>query len=323
MRTAALSMPAAIEAEPVLLDAIRTAGDWFNHGAASAGNGQPVQDPSLRVQALAVFLYANWYAAPLDKPRRDSPVPLVESLRAADHGSGTWEEGWIAKSVSSAGRVVAVREREQRMLSPGDYVSIRLPGLVPPVGTPVTVVRRCDSTTALPGYWVTHSHRWFSERGTLARLYWNVQTAGAPVLVRQLTRALDRAPFCLKVPSEPAGFARADAAVLYVPAAMVPVLRGSLRGAHESVLDWLSPDTPPLTKPIGLGLGAAETRCDAAESFGQHRCRLIAQALLPAFQRRRPALADLLSAIGAQFLREGLTLSHPWLEPAGVDHYAL
>ena len=318
------SIPLPMKAGPPLLDAIRIARGWFDHATLSqVPIDRAGQKPSAPVGALSVFLYANWYAAARDKPQNRSRVPLVESLRAAHHGSWSWEQGWVAERVSSAGRVVAARDRERRVLSPSDFISVCLPGLPPPVGSALCVVRRWDSTTLLQGYWVTHSRLWFSERGTFARLYWNVQTAGAPALVRQLTSALDQVPFCLKVPSEPAGFARADAAVLYVPVQVFPDLRRSIRAVHDAVREWLSPDIPPLTKPMAAGLGVAETRWNAAESFGQHRCRLIAEALIATFQGERPPDADLLSAISEQFLREGLDPSRPWLEASGADHYVL
>jgi hypothetical protein len=89
------------------------------------------------------------------------------------------------------------------------------------------------------------------------------------------------------------------------------------------VLEWLSPDTPPLTKSLAAGLGVAETRWNAAESFGEHRCRLIAQALVAAFRGERLADADLLPAVRGLFLHEGVDPSLPWLEPSRSDQYVL
>jgi hypothetical protein len=304
-----------------LLDAIRAAGGWLDRAVSSLD--QSDQATSTRAVELAEFLYATWYAASLgDKPIGSLRVPLVEGLRAAHRGSWSWEQGWIADSISSAGRVIAARDSERRVLWPGDYISASLPGMMPPIGTALYIVTRQDSTSLLPGFWVTYSPSWFLEKDTFTRLYWNVQPAGAPDLVRHVTNLFEHAPYCLKVPSEPSGFARADAAVLYLPAHAFPGLRRSIGTVHAAVVRWLAPETPPLTKQLAPGLAAAETRWNAAESFGQQRCRLIAQALVEARARRR-APQDLVVAIDSQFLREGLNPLCPWLEPLQSDQYVL
>ena len=281
----------------------------YQEAAAAAETYLALQPGSAAPVELRDRLYETWYAALRDaKPLSVGALPFVAQLRVAHAGSRRWQDGWVALRVSTAGRVLAGRRGVQRLLWPGDYANRDQPGLVPWPGTPLTVVDRLDSVELLPGYWVTHSADWFPLSGTATRIYWNLQPAGAADLVRTLTELLPPHAFCLKVPSDPIAFARPDAGVLYVRADAEGAVWRSIRRAHDAVATWLAPGVPPLTKRLEAGLAAAELPFDATESFGQHRCRLIAEAVIWARRERQ----DPIGAIRQRFAEAGIDPDRPW-----------
>jgi hypothetical protein len=281
-------------------------------------------DPA-RVESLARLLYASWYAGGGAKraDTADGGPPLVEALRASHAGSWRFENGWTAVRVSSAGRVVARRGQVERLLTVTDYASQERPGLAPRVGDRLLVVERIDDLLSLPGFWSTHSPDWISDPRQVLRVYFNVQPAGAPELVWQVTRRLaGRLPFCLKLPSSAPGFARRDAAVLYLDCEHFAQAREPLAASIAALAGWLDAETPPLTRKLAPGVGAAESP-PGRESFGQRRCRLVAGALAAAADAGEAELAPLLQAIRERFAAHGVPPERPWLERRSDHDYDL
>lgn len=235
---------------------------------------------------LASTLYERWYSgwgSDLAEPDPALPVDLVQALRAAHAGSVRFEPGWIVRSSTPDGRVVAVRGPAARVLDPADYVAEQRPGLPPRPGEPVRVTGRRDSTTAQAGYWVT----WGADepRGAQVRLYWNAGATGAPGLVHAITAGLAHAgvAYTLKVPAVAEGFRRHDAVVLYLESAGLMHARQALLHTHAVCAALLEPAVPALTRRLARGLGLADEPTDG-ESFGTSRCRTIAGAMLPALR---------------------------------------
>ena len=210
---------------------------------------------------------------------------------------------------SITGEVLARRGGMQRLLKPGDYVELLQPGLAPQPGTSVLAVDCLDSTELMPGYWVTHSENWFPVHGTLLRVYWNLEPRGAPKLTRILTELLPPQSFCLKIPADPSAFNRTDAVVLYLRSPAGVVWR-AVRRAHDAVSSWLAPEVPPLTGRLDSGIAIAEHAAAATESYGQHRCRLIAEAVLAAAAL---GVTDYVSAIRQRFADERIDPDRPWM----------
>lgn len=286
-------------------------------GAVATALAAPLPVGPGATARLADLLYARWYCAATEPPA--APHDVSEALRAAHAGSHRLEAGWSAERVSSAGRVLAVRGGEHRVLHPLDYVSPRRPGLPPGVGEPLLAVARREAPEPPAGFWLTVSPGWPPGAAPLVRVYWNVPVAAAPDLVRELTgNLLDAAtPWALKLPADARDHGRPDAAVLYLPrsgfAALAPALAAVARGLGDRLLGH----EPPLTLRLLPGVGVAENP-GGAESFGSHRCRLIAEGLLDA-----DAALDPREAIRARFARAGIDPDRPHLQPGSSARYAL
>ena len=291
-----------------------------------AGPAQ-AESPVGMIERLSDRLYAEWYAAvraPKPLQLGDGAPPLLGMLRAAHAGSLRWESGWRAVQVSSAGRVVASKGTEQRLLGLADYVCDERPGLPPRPGAMISVTGRRESSRVVPGFWVTHTEAWQPQSGPFVRLYWNVQPAGAAALVREITQRLDsQLPYALKVPADPALFARTDAGVLYLADRASPAVLPQVGGIHRAIGDVLGDEVPKLCKRLAPGLGLAEDSGGALESFGTSRCRLIAEAIIATPTRGTATRAQLLRAICRRFADAGIPPEKPHLRGRGDRGYAI
>jgi HopA1 effector protein family len=306
------ALPPAVES--ALLNAIELAVPLLRPGAAS-------------VESLAQLLYSDWYIAvrtPKALQLDANAPPFLSMLRASHGGSWRWESGWRAERVSTAGRVQAVRNDERRLLGITEYVSDHRPGLPPRPGTGIAAVARRDSTHFMPGFWFTHTGRWSLLQGPRVRLYWNVTPAGAPGLVRQITQHFgEDVSYALKLPIEPALFARSDPAVLYLDEQAFEAVRSDIRRVHDVVARDLANDVPKLTHRLASGLGLAEDSGNTRESFGTSRCLLLSEALITASRNGRRTQRALLGAVVRRFAEAGIPAAMPHLRDWGHREYAI
>jgi hypothetical protein len=143
-------------------------------------------------------------------------------------------------------------------------------------------------------------------------LYWNLRADGAVPFVAAATRALNRAgaAFRLKVLNDPSAFSRCDAAVIYLSRDDYPELAGLILALHGEIGGFLSPRIPVFTAGLAPGAGFAEDP-GTAESFGEHRCRLLADALV----RSHESGSDPMAAVEERFAEDGIDLDAAHLSP--------
>ena len=239
---------------------------------------------------------ARWGAA---QPLHGEPR-LLAALSRANAGQGSWERGWTVERlvgdevVARAGRL-RVRARaadcRPRGLEAGAAVSMRVPKELPWLS---------------PGFWFAVGDAPASAPGV--RVYWNVTSAGASVLVQALTTRLnaDRVPFRLKVADHPFRYGRRDAAVLYVDGDGFAGLRPVLAALAERLTGHLRPGIPAFTLELARGVGLAEDA--GGESFGARRCALLANAIVRAHEGPRSGV----DAIAARFAEAGVDIDAPY-----------
>jgi hypothetical protein len=281
---------------------------------------------------LAATLYATWYAAAAPVPalvpdgRLDDPMPLPDDLaalaRSAHAAAARWEDGWAVERTGPGGKVVAERRGERRVLYRADYVVPGRGGLAARVGDLVHACARRDLVDPDGAWWRTRGSAWSETTPPdgLLRLYWDVSVAGLPRLVHELTTLLDPldAPWMLKCAADPAHHARPDAVVAYLVRADAAALVSGLEGVRSAIADMARDHRPPFTLPVGRGLAAAEDP-GRSLSFGEHRCRLVAEGVVASLAENRQAArsvgdaeSEAASAVAARFAAEGLDPRRPW-----------
>ena len=195
---------------------------------------------------------------------------------------------------------------------PGDTCAVRLPK---------------ELLKLSPGFYMALGDNGLTltEDANLVRFYWNVSHQGAARLVGAMTKALNEAglAFRLKVLDETDRFGRCDAGVLYVQQSDFARVAGPVRACHAEIADVLDPRTPAFTKKLAPGLAIAEEPPGSTESFGMHRCRLVAEAVLQAGEGPGTSVQRRLEAVSTRFDEDGLCLAKPFLNPGSADAYDL
>jgi HopA1 effector protein family len=283
-------------------------------------------------------LYESFYCSGGPVPRgarqrrrrghRPGPSPFVDELSRANRGRGSREPGWTVVRTEDDGRIVVRRgglslwaRPEEVSGGPGDDGGAE-PGRAE--GAEISVALPSELRRLSPGFYMALGDVGLDLGEPLVRHYWNLESAGGAALIAAGTGVLNQAgvPFRLKVAIEPASYDRCDAGVLYTPrrglatvAALLPTIRGAV-AAH------LRPGAPALTKPLAEGLAVADDP-PGGDSFGLHRCGLLADGAIAAFERGIATGPERLAAVEAHFEEAGVSFERPYLNADSADEFEL
>jgi HopA1 effector protein family len=274
-------------------------------------------------------LYRDFYCTggdPIPLSREQS-APAIraafrEQLAEANTATMTWARGWTVTAIH--GDAACVEYNGLRLFVQRDEIRCMRDGIEP--GRRVAVAVPADRLGLSPGFYVAMGRAGDVDDAYphTVRVYLHPRAEAATELVTRLSERLNRdaIPFRLKVVDDPRAFARCDAAVLFIPHAMFDGARPALRAVVRQLGSRLQSTTPALTKPLAPGVALAEDPGTGA-SFGAHRCRIIAEAVLEeALAAHGPRLADV-DAVRAAFTRRGLRLDAPYLNAGSSDEYQL
>jgi hypothetical protein len=276
--------------------------------------------PSQDEAKLAVHLYLHCYIRSiLDSSTPEEPAAdLTPALAAANRGRALWIEGWRVAQMLDDGRIVASRNGFDRTFLPGEYIAYRGIGTGLKEGCAITVYVAPGSAEIQDSFYYAFGETVAdSESQTVLRFYWNIQPAGAYRLMEALTREFNRyqVPFRFKIINNASHFPRREAAVLYIGRRYYPIAALLVESIHTEVLPWLNDSTPLFTRPLARGLAFAE---DPGDSFGRHRCAILAAAL---FATRGNPVDGRFSELRRGFDRQGLSFETPWLNASSSGVY--
>ena len=337
-----LAAPPSVTADPTLLGVLRAI---TIHSPSSVQIGDetitlPAQQDVFQAQAgyggatdlvglLQQQLYQRAFCFRFGKPVPTRVQPddarFVERLSAANTSRDRWEGGWSVRRNEPSGQLLVEKGGRLRLLWPGEFVTREIATAAPRPGMVVTIFAPRESGTLQPGFYFAFGETLPDqiEEQRVLRFYWNVDAEQVPELIHRVTRTLNRfqVPFRLKCLTNPAAFARIDAAVLYVGRRYYAITRWLLEAEYEVLAQALQPETPLFTKELAPGLGFAEDPADG-QSFGMSRCRIVAEGIWSAFCQSGQVPEIRLEEIAAQFARYGLSLERPYLNPGAADRYA-
>ncbi|MFN0099650.1 MAG: T3SS effector HopA1 family protein [Gemmatimonadaceae bacterium] len=261
---------------------------------------------------LADDIYAQLHCRlPVESWARDArgdarldPRDFPRLLALANHGVGSWQAGWTVRAMRDGGGVVAESMGVRFWVDPGSFRAARTP--VEP-GDSVMVRIPREYGQLLPGFFMAIGDADDEDGAPCVRLYWNVSARGAIPLLKLVTTELNAAGigFRFKVPRDPRDFGRADAAVLYLRRVDFDKTMPRVARITAEVRSYLSPETSFLAHSCEPGVCLAEDPSDGA-SFGQHRARLLAQAMLSPETSALPTVAARAHAVHAQLRAMGL-----------------
>jgi hypothetical protein len=270
--------------------------------------------------------YCQGYPAPAEYEDEDPAgipmgmTPFLQVLSQANAGRGCYEEGWEVVAVEAC----AVLARKNGLnvwawttecvvppggLDTGAQIGLRLPN---------------EFLNLLPGFYMALGDRELppGDSDIVVRFYWHLTPDGAPHFVRSVTSLLNEAsfPFRLKVLRDPSLFTRCDAGVVYTLKRDYQPVSRIMAEVYAEVSGALQDRIPAFAKPLAPGLGLAEDP-GAGQSFGEHRCQLLADALISAYESGMASTSERMRAVAERFERDGLTLATPFLNPRSPDEY--
>ena len=275
--------------------------------------------------ALADILYSALHCR---EPSDPSPIAgfsdwvgardFASSLSTANQGRGSWESGWIIRGTEN-GSIIAERNgvrfwvrsddvRAQGPLADGVSASVRIPK---------------EFRHLQPGFYFAVGDA--DHDGNLpdaVRVYWHLRPAGAASFTALITGRFNRAgiPFRLKLVSDPMGYRRSDPAVLYLPRSSYATAAPLLVELAPEVRPFLRSPLSAYVKRLALGVGLAEDPNDGS-SFGQHRSRLIAAALVSPASACAASVGDRLDAVAGALRAQGFDPFALHLNPGSRDEY--
>jgi hypothetical protein len=236
---------------------------------------------------LAVALYADHYSllpAGEERPAAESGTDFLAALRAANPVALRHQDGWTVVRADAGGVWIADAAQQPRFATLNEVVPLAN-ALAP--GSPVRLVPQREYVTAPAGHFVIFGRQGFDpQTGRQIRFYWNLAPQGAAAFLREIGTRLERRriPFQAKVPVDPAHYVRTDCGVLYLNDEEVEAARDAIAATYRVLRENLRPAVPLFTREIAPGLAFAESP-PTRESFGMHRCGLIAEGLLAAETR--------------------------------------
>ncbi|HVG00548.1 MAG TPA: T3SS effector HopA1 family protein, partial [Chloroflexia bacterium] len=311
-----------------------TAYSWF--GAATrtlpaqlARSASPGTARSYLTYSLQMRLYNNFYckgtAQPADNQVSQHALagitPFVQELIAANSGAGYREDGWIVRK-EEAGEVVVSRS-ESTLRVPA--ASCSPPAGQGQVGGEASIWFPKDLLGISPGYYMVVSNKPLSQadEAQIVRLYWHIRAEGAVRLVRVVTRLFNEAelPFKLKVVNDPRRFQRCDAAVLYISRADFSRSVEYVERVRVEIASEMREPVPALTRKLAPGLGLAEDPEDH-ESFGLHRCAMLAEGLVRAYEKGKEGVEERLREVAGRLVEAGIDIEQPYLRVGSKDTYA-
>lgn len=251
-----------------------------------------------------------------------SQEDFLSQLSQANSGLSRWDMGWRVKRVEPTGKVWAEKTGVSRMFAPGEFVSFDAPAAPMAAGASIGAYVARESTLVQPGFYVAFGETISSSDPLdVVRFYWNIDGTGVRILLRTLTRDLNRfqVPFQFKCPIYWQSYVRRDTAVLYIKKNFFFLVKDLAASWHQECKLYLRDDVPLFSLRLFPGISLAEDPGNG-ESFGMNRCRHVAEAIWNSYTAGLPK-EQYLQAVTQQFQRHGLDFSRPYLNAGSVDQY--
>ena len=313
-----------------LLQIVRTV-KILSHGSLSFGGNicSLPEERGAMIQHLGRELYLNCYSRNFKGPTTDvastsANYGFVNELSAANSSREYLNRGWKILSLMPTGHYIAGKNGLSRILFAGEFISHS--DFRGPVqeGSSISIFCPRESRTMHPGFYYVFGEAVGDQQDDsgLLRFYWNIQAEGAVSLVRLITERLNRfqLPFRFKIVNNPTDFDRSDTAILYVNQRYYRLVAELLVEVHQQVSDQLEIGTPLFTKQLAPGLGLAEEPT-TGESFGQQRCRILAEALWNIYEQRLKEDETQLNEIRKQLELNGINPDLPYLNTGSTGTY--
>ncbi|MFZ6746214.1 T3SS effector HopA1 family protein [Undibacterium sp. JH2W] len=287
--------------------------------ASSTGQINPV---AALIASINTSLYGMYYVRDIADEAMLPSQSLVPNLSQANQTPDRWDPGWKIYQQSPDGRVMIQKGERSRTAVAGEYAANKWPGMTAVAGDLVNLRVYPGTADMQQGFYYAFGSNLSDQFDDyeLIRFYFNVPAHAAAELLYGLTAQLNRyaLPFRYKTLVDASAYRRADAAVLYIAKRHYPMVAALMLDLHASLGSKLRTVTPMFCKTLVDGIGVAEEP-GTGESFGMHRCRLMAEGMVDAWlagSQSREARAD---AVQKRFAANGIDMHTPYLNRYSVN----
>jgi hypothetical protein len=277
------------------------------------------------LERLIDALYETRYLATAlspDRPRDDDKDhddgEFLTRLAGHNRSEDRWDGGWTVYAISTDSTLSIAKGDCCRTAVAGEF---RAPEHATGAAQVEIFLPREQWTDGAPYYAVFGTTPIDAiDDADRFRVYFNITAAGAPHLMELLTERLNtfRIPFRLKFLVAPSAYGRPDACVLYVAMRYLSTTLMIVDGISREFSAELGPDIPACTLRIAPGIAVAEDTV-TGESFGRHRCGIIAVGLIDAWRAGNQAIEKKIEAIEQRFAQAELSIDRPYLARSSRD----
>ncbi|HEX5339007.1 MAG TPA: T3SS effector HopA1 family protein [Gallionella sp.] len=291
--------------------------------AQAPGMAQPGHAALLN--GLRDTLYSRCYTRYCAPGEMSAPQNLIPQLMQANRSQDRWDPGWSIYQLGGDGRISVQKGERSRTAVTGEYATNKAPGMPPKVGDLVNLRVYPGSADLQPGFYFSFGNALSDQfdEYALLRFYFNIKAEGAAELLRAVSSRFNcfGIPYRYKTLTDVVSYTRADAAVLYVAKRYYHIAAALVSALVEPLDAYLRPQTPMFCKTLRPGIGLAEEP-GTGESFGMHRCRLVAEGVIDAWMAGSQSVEARMDAVQKRFSACGLALEASYLNAKSVDLFA-
>ncbi|MFA7241336.1 MAG: T3SS effector HopA1 family protein [Sulfuricellaceae bacterium] len=297
-------------------------------------NGAPIQvntpTPGMSAHSqlldgLRNLLYGSCYTR-YGASDSNAAQNLIPRFMQANQSQDKWDPGWSIYQLGGDGHISVQKGERSRSAVIGEYATNKAPGIPPKVGDQVNL-RVCPGSGDLQqGFYFSFGNALSDQfdEYALLRFYFNIKAEGAAELLRAISSRFNHyaIPYRYKTLTDAAAYTRADAAVLYLAKRYYRIAASLVSALTEPLDAYFRPEAPLFCKTLRPGVGLAEEP-GTGESFGMHRCRLVAEGIVDAWLAGAQSIEARMDAVQKRFSASGITLDSPYLNAKSVDLFAL
>lgn len=231
---------------------------------------------------MAQQLQENWMA---------ETNQFIDTLSQANQSVERFDSGWTVHHIDMQGQITARKGNYMRVVYPGEFVNETGFSRKPGEREMIRLFSRKEHRDPSTGfYYVFGNNPGEDNSSQLARLYFNIQPAGATLLVKEISTELNKynIPFSFKCLNHPAWYMRRDSAVLYIEKRYTGFVFRLITGIYSRLKKYMEDSIPLFSKKLAKGLAFAENPVKSDESFGTHCCKMITQGMLAAYHKKVP-----------------------------------
>ncbi|MGB5634284.1 MAG: T3SS effector HopA1 family protein, partial [Waterburya sp.] len=294
------------------------------------------QHDYLRVKLQQFLQYIYYVSEPRKEPENSQKIKnraikwlqseFVWQLDERNHGDGYFESGWQIIGETESGLLQVCQDELTLHIHRQDH--LLEDERAAQVGETVRVKMPCQLVE--PGYFIavgtagSINSLVLQPDNPIVDIYLNITSQGALALMDKVTTQLNAIaiPFHFQVLYQPEDYIYADTATISFAKNDYSHLQKIIEALYRDCKDYFQAETPLFTKYLAPGLSIAE-RPAIDVSLAQHRCQIIADALVTAWQQNKISTAKKFECIKNCFRQENIDFQYPYLNPDSKDIYTV